>query len=302
MQPAPPPPPGGPYPWPQPPPVLPRKEALPILVVVLVLVLVIGLLFAVFFFYLFLPLSRTPIYIVPSVTLGPVGFVARNATFEVTSVSTPAPVGFFDVNLRVGSETGTLRRIQLDPGYATILVSSQQYRVYFVDVGSNLTLGAGDRFTVTGNGTALQASTSFTFYLLWIVDGRVVGSTNWTTPSKTVVMFSSVNQSSGNATITVAAVSEAIVPSFYKVNLQVGTTVGYAVAMPTIGGSFVTLTIGARQYEINWTDIGGERTLNAGDNFRITGSNVALPPAMFFTFYLLWADGSSIQSSSWSTP
>src|SRR5256885_14884212 len=105
MPPAPPPPPLGPYPWSQPPPVPPRKEALPILVVVLVLVHVIGLLFAVFFFYLFLPLSRTPIYIVPSVTLGPVGFVARNATFEVTSVSPPAPVGLFDVDLRVGCET-----------------------------------------------------------------------------------------------------------------------------------------------------------------------------------------------------
>src|SRR2546428_13028411 len=159
MQPAPPPPPVGPYPWPQPPPVPPRKEALPILVVVLVLVLVIGLLFAVLFFYLFLPLSRTPIYIVPSVTLGPVRFVARNATFGGTSVSTPAPVGFFELNLRVGSETGTLRRIQPDPGNATILVSNQSYRVYFVDVGSNLTLGAGDRFPVTGTGTAPQART-----------------------------------------------------------------------------------------------------------------------------------------------
>src|SRR5256885_15033802 len=175
MQPPPPPPPGGPYPCPHPPPVLPRKEALPILVVVLVLVLIFALLFAVFFFSPSLPLSRTPIYIVPSVTLGPVGFVARNATFEVTSVSTPAPVGFFDVNLRVGSETGTLRRIQLDPGYATILVSSQQYRVYFVDVGRNLSLGTRDRFTVTGNGTALQASTSFTVSLVCIVHGMRVG-------------------------------------------------------------------------------------------------------------------------------
>src|SRR5439155_794050 len=50
-------------------------------------------------------------------------------------------------------------------------------------------------------------------------------------------------------------------------------------------------------------DIGGERTVNPGDNFRVTGNNLPLSPAAtLYTFYLLWSDGSLIQQKSWSTP
>jgi len=270
---------------------------------VLVVVLLIGLLFAAFVVYFFLPLQRTPVAIVPSVTLGPVRFSSGNATFDVISVTTAAPIGFFRVNLDVDRVTGTIQRIELDPRYATVFVSSQQYRVYFVDVGNNLTLSAGDRFTVTGNGTPLPASTSFTFYLLWILDGRMVGSTNWTTQPKPLVTFSSVDQSSGNATISVAGASQSVSPSNYKVNLQVGANTGGAVAMPTTGGTFATMTINSVVYRIYWTDIGGEKTVNPGDNFRVTGNNLPLSPAATsYTFYLLWSDGSSIQSTTWSTP
>ena len=48
---------------------------------------------------------------------------------------------------------------------------------------------------------------------------------------------------------------------------------------------------------------GGEKTVNPGDSFRVTGNNLPLSPAATsYTFYLLWSDGSSIQSSTWSTP
>jgi flagellin-like protein len=122
--------------------------------------------------------------------------------------------------------------------------------------------------------------------------------------NKPLVTFSAVDQNSGNATIVVAGASQSVSPSNYKVNLQVGTNTGTAVAMPTTGGLFATLTVGAPAvtYRIYWTDIGGEKTVNSGDNFRVTGNNVALPAATSFTFYLLWSDGSSIQSTPWSTP
>ena len=120
--------------------------------------------------------------------------------------------------------------------------------------------------------------------------------------NKPLVTFGAVDQSSGNATIGVAGASLSVSPSNYKVNLQVGANTGGAVAMPTTGGLFASLTIGGTTYRIYWTDIGGEKTLNAGDNFRVTGNNIALPAATSFTFYLLWSDGSSIQSTPWSTP
>ena len=121
--------------------------------------------------------------------------------------------------------------------------------------------------------------------------------------NKPLVTFAAVTQASGNATITVAGASQSVSPSNYKVNLQVGSNTGSAVAMPTTGGLFATMTINSVVYRIYWTDIGGEKTVNPGDNFRVTGNNLPLSPAATsYTFYLLWSDGSSIQQSSWSTP
>jgi len=120
--------------------------------------------------------------------------------------------------------------------------------------------------------------------------------------NKPLVTFSAVSQASGNATISVAGASQAVSPSNYKVNLAVGTLTGTAIAMPTTSGLFATVVVSGTTYRIYWTDIGGEKTLNAGDNFRVTGNNIALPAATSFTFYLLWSDGSSIQSTPWSTP
>src|SRR5437870_12590621 len=121
--------------------------------------------------------------------------------------------------------------------------------------------------------------------------------------NKPLVTFSAVTQSSGNATIAVAGASQSVSPSNYKVNLQVGSNTGGAVAMPTAGGPFATMTINSADYRIPCTAIGGEKTVNPGDNFRVTGNNLPLSPAATsYTFYLLWSDGSSIQQSSWSTP
>src|SRR5256886_12599938 len=60
--------------------------------------------------------------------------------------------------------------------------------------------------------------------------------------NKPLVTFSAVTQSSGNATISVAGASQSVSPSNYKVNLQVGSNTGSAVAMPTAGGTFPTMT------------------------------------------------------------
>lgn len=121
-------------------------------------------------------------------------------------------------------------------------------------------------------------------------------------PSKPFVTFSAAQLASGNATISVAQVSQTVAPSSYRVNLQVGTNTGTAQAMPTSSGSFASVTVGGTTYRIYWTDIGGDVTLNAGDTFRVSGNLLPLPGASTFTMYLLWSDGAQIQSVSWSTP
>ena len=120
-------------------------------------------------------------------------------------------------------------------------------------------------------------------------------------PTKPFVTFSTAQLVQGNATMSVAQVSQTVSPSNYRLNLQVGASTGAAQAMPS-SGSYASITIGGTTYRIWWTDIGGEGTLNAGDTFRVTGDNVALPSNSSFTLYLLWSDGAQIQTVAWNTP
>ena len=116
------------------------------------------------------------------------------------------------------------------------------------------------------------------------------------------VTFGSVDLSvsPGNATFQIAGVTQSVGPANYKVNLQIGTNAGTAIAMPTTSGSYVSITVGSTVYRIYWTDIGGGNTINEGDQFRVTGNGVALTTASSYVFYLLWSDGGQIQTRSWT--
>ncbi|HYT17992.1 MAG TPA: type IV pilin [Thermoplasmata archaeon] len=116
------------------------------------------------------------------------------------------------------------------------------------------------------------------------------------------VTFGSVELSTspGNATFAVAGVTQSVGPASYKVNLQIGTNAGTAVAMPTTSGASVQVTVGSTVYRIYWTDIGGGNTINEGDQFRVAGNGVPLAPTGFYTFYLLWNDGGQIQTRTWN--
>src|SRR5438046_10668545 len=72
--------------------------------------------------------------------------------------------------------------------------------------------------------------------------------------NKPLVTFSSVTQSSGNATIGVAGASQAVSPSNYKVNWPVAGTTGSAVAIPTTGGNLVSVTTGTPTHRVDCTD------------------------------------------------
>jgi len=68
-------------------------------------------------------------------------------------------------------------------------------------------------------------------------------------PSRPFVTFSTAQLAQGNATITVAQVSQTVSPSNYWLNLQVGASTGAAQAMPS-SGSYASITIGGTTYRI----------------------------------------------------
>jgi hypothetical protein len=240
----------------------------------------------------------------PSVQFGPVELVNGNATFSVDSVSSETSGALFDTNLRVGSSTGTVAAIVEEPGFAVVVVWEDRYRVYWGDLGSDSLLSLGDRFTVTGDGASLPMDSALFFYLIWPIQGEVVGTRSWATPpvQRPVVTFSSVSQD-GNATFSVAGATPAVYAGNYRANLRAGTDIGTATAIATTSGTYSSITVGGTVYRIYWVDVGGGGNLNAGDQFRITGNSIPLTGATQFEFYLLWAeDGNVVQSATWTTP
>jgi hypothetical protein len=100
-------------------------------------------------------------------------------------------------------------------------------------------------------------------------------------------------------TFSVASASPAVAPSNYKINFGLGGTVGTAVNMG-MSGQNVSVTTGSfpATVGLEWTDLGGENTVNAGDLFTITFPSVPTAGTAL-SFYLLYADGSQIQSLTW---
>ena len=119
--------------------------------------------------------------------------------------------------------------------------------------------------------------------------------------SKPVVTFSNVmKQNAVTWTIAIASASPAVAPSNYKLNFGIGTTTGTAVKM---GANDVITTVtvtGATPSSVGvkWTDLGGTGTVKGGDV--LTFAFPSAPAAgTSLTFYLLYSDGSQIQSKSW---
>jgi hypothetical protein len=273
----------------------------PVLIILVVLI-VVAIVFSAVLAILVLPLITGPgVLTPPTVTLNPVGLGGGNATIDVASVSASSPIGLFEVNLAVDGSSGSPQSIEPPPAYAVVIVSGQRYRITWTSAGDSSFLGTGDRFRVSGDGSALPSGRSFKFSLIWRISGTLVASATWPPAvAKPIVTFSAVSQD-GNATLSIAGASQSVAPGNYRVNLQAGPLLGTAIAMPTISGGFANVVINGTTYRIYWTDIGGEGTLSPGDIFRITGNGVRLPVATEFVFYLLWSDGSSIRSASWST-
>jgi hypothetical protein len=118
---------------------------------------------------------------------------------------------------------------------------------------------------------------------------------------KLCVTFTSVTKVDAvTYTFIVASAQPAVGVSNYKVNFGIGTNAGTAVNMGASGVN-VTVTIpGATPASVGvkWTDLGGTGQVKGGDII-----TVAFPSApasgTSLTFYLLYSDGSQVQSKQW---
>jgi len=131
-----------------------------------------------------------------------------------------------------------------------------------------------------------------------MVSGLISGPST----TKPFVTFSSVSKVNNAVwTFSIASASPAVAQSNYKINFGVGTATGAAVNMGT-SGTNTTVTTGGTPANVGvkWTDLGGEGTVNGGDLFTITFAPASLPTVgTSLTFYLLYSDGSQIQSTNW---
>jgi flagellin-like protein len=141
--------------------------------------------------------------------------------------------------------------------------------------------------------------------VLYVMVSGLIGGPS---TSKPTVAFTTPAPNGIGEQISVASASQAVGPANYKVNFAAAGSPGTAAAMPTTGGGFVVLTVGTSFYRVNWTDIGGEKTVNGGDSFVVTKvtstagtSYLVLPASTQFVFYLLWSDGAQITSANFQT-
>lgn len=98
-------------------------------------------------------------------------------------------------------------------------------------------------------------------------------------------------------TFAVASASPAVAPSNYKVNFAIAGATGSALNMGANGVN-VTVTGLTPAPGVKWVDIGGEGTVNGGDTFTIAFASAPASGASL-TFYLLYSDGTQIQTASW---
>jgi hypothetical protein len=120
---------------------------------------------------------------------------------------------------------------------------------------------------------------------------------------KPLVTFSGVTKVNAVTwQFTVASAQPAVAVSNYKLNFGIGSSTGSAVNMGTSGiNTTVTMTgtpPAPTSVGVKWTDLGGTGQLKGGDILTIAFPS-APASGTSLTFYLLYSDGSTVQSKAW---
>ena len=115
--------------------------------------------------------------------------------------------------------------------------------------------------------------------------------------SRPTVTFSAVSQPQGNATFTIATISQSTIAGLFGVNLRVDGALGDS--PETLDESGASISAGGTTYRVYWEDLGNPAYVSAGDGFRVTGDGVSLD-AGAYELYLLWVfDGAVVATASW---
>jgi FlaG/FlaF family flagellin (archaellin) len=118
---------------------------------------------------------------------------------------------------------------------------------------------------------------------------------------KPLVTFSGVTKVNAVTwTFTVASAQPAVAVSNYKVNFGIGTNTGTAVNMGTNNVNTTVAVSGATPATVGvkWTDLGGTGQVKGGDILTIAFPS-APATGTSLTFYLIYSDGSQVQSQQW---
>ncbi len=117
-----------------------------------------------------------------------------------------------------------------------------------------------------------------------------------------VVIFGTVTQSAGNATLPIAFTSGNIDPGSLEMQVQVNYSGPVTTGMPSPNGGPMTMAGAGHTFWVYWVDADHNGLVSSGDSLRVTGANVQLPVKTVFTFSLRSPSGSSLTSVTWTTP
>src|SRR5437870_5360024 len=119
--------------------------------------------------------------------------------------------------------------------------------------------------------------------------------------NKPLVTFSPVTKVNAVTwTFSVASAQPSVAQSNYKVNFGIGTNTGTVANMGANGANVTVTVTGATPASVGvkWTDLGGTGTVKGGDIITIAFPS-APATSTSLTFYLLYSDGSQVQSKVW---
>ena|SRR5216117_2330618 len=119
--------------------------------------------------------------------------------------------------------------------------------------------------------------------------------------NKPLVTFSAVTKVNAVTwTFSIASAQPTVAQSNYKVNFGIGTNTGTVQNMGTNGANVTVTVAGATPASVGvkWTDLGGTGTVKGGDIITIAFPS-APATSTALTFYLLYSDGSQVQSKAW---
>jgi hypothetical protein len=118
---------------------------------------------------------------------------------------------------------------------------------------------------------------------------------------KPVVTFTGVTKINAvTYTFTVASAQPSVDVSNYKINFGIGMNTGTAVNMGQGNVNTTVNVTGATPASVGvkWTDLGGTGQVKGGDILTVAFPSPAAT-GIALTFYLLYSDGSQIQSKVW---